>query len=254
MLEQIKAKALELHAKALELQPKAQAFAKQWGPTAILLSPILIAPVFVATVMSGPPTASPQSSITVKLPPAQPYVGKKHTDQTVASQQVVQTETKVVYVDVPAEDGKPATVKPVTVDVPVAIAPPVMVPTLQQSQPELDRIMTEPTLPPPPEKAPPRRVTVTPVQYDRTKTGKFQPDYPDTLRQAGVQGTVHVQVVVGPDGRPRYIRPITGPNAQLMDHVRKYGMKNWRFKPATVGGVPSTGNIDVSITFKLAGN
>ena len=242
MLEQIKAK-------AIELTPTAKAYA----PKVVLFAPVVLLPLFVGLVASVPAKPTPGASVTVALPPAQPYVAAGNTP-VVASQQVVQTETKIVYVPVPAQNGQAATVKAVEVQAPVttpaapAAQPATTAPTQNNpgSSPLLDQVFTQPA---PPPKPAPRTVSVTPVQY--IAGSKLQPGYPDDLRAAGVEGTVSVRVTVGPDGRPRSIRPTGKTDSRLSSYVQNYGMKNWRFKPATVDGMPGTGNIDISLTFKL---
>jgi protein TonB len=234
MQEKIKAKALQIAADV-----------KQHWKVLVLASPLLLAPVFIAIVETLPPPPPTPVSVTVTLPPVAPYQ-QKGWESVVPSQQVVQVATKVVYVEVPAKEGKPATTKAVEVPVQAAPAP---APVQQVPAPTvLDRIFTAP---PPPPKPTPRAAAITPVMMDRTAK-KFQPDYPNELRGLGIQGAVHVRVTVGPNGRPVSIRPVGQADSRLVGLVQKHGMKNWRFKPATVDGMPSTGNIDISLTFTLA--
>lgn len=228
---------------------------KEHAPKAAIMAPLILVPAFVAimaTVPSKPQTVATElgkwgNSVVIPLPEAKPYVpGEKR--EVVQGDQVVQVETKVIYVEVPAKNGKPATVEKKVVEVPVKLPEVVLVP--EEPKPtELDRIMAEPP-PPAVVKPTPRTVQMASVQYDRARMKNFQPPYPDDLRNDGIQGVVKVRVVVGPDGRPRLIRPLAG-HPRLFNVVKNHGLKNWRFKPALIDGMPSTGNIDVSITFKL---
>lgn len=235
MQEQIKAKALQI---ATDVK-------KHWK-VLVLASPLLLAPIFIAIVETLPVPPPPPVSITVTLPPATPYEATKGRiaiipPNMVPSQEVVQTETKIVYVQVPAKGDQPAQTQPVVVP-----AQPTPTPVQEPSKlPDLARIFAQQ----PPPKPKPRQVVVTPVEY--ASMANFQPSYSNDLRQDGVQGRVNVRVTVGPNGRPLTIRPLGPNNSRLFSSVQKYGMKNWRFKPATVDGVPSTGNIDVSLIFKL---
>jgi protein TonB len=66
--------------------------------------------------------------------------------------------------------------------------------------------------------------------------GNEQPDYPESLRQSGVQGTVIARFVVRPDGSVGEVRIVRGPE-DLHDTVRE-ALRRWRFRPATLNGSP----------------
>lgn len=72
--------------------------------------------------------------------------------------------------------------------------------------------------------------------------------YPDLARQAGAEGTVVVQALVGTDGRvreTRIVRSIPMLNGAAQDAVRQ-----WRFKPAATGGGPVATWVSIPITFR----
>jgi protein TonB len=72
--------------------------------------------------------------------------------------------------------------------------------------------------------------------------------YPDLARQAGVEGTVVVQALVGADGRvrdTRIVRSIPMLNGAAQDAVRQ-----WRFKPAASGGVSVATWVSVPMAFR----
>ena len=64
--------------------------------------------------------------------------------------------------------------------------------------------------------------------------GNAQPEYPESLREAGVQGTVIARFVVRADGSVGDVRVVRGPE-DLHDAVRE-ALRRWRFRPATVNG------------------
>jgi protein TonB len=64
--------------------------------------------------------------------------------------------------------------------------------------------------------------------------GNEQPEYPESLREAGVQGTVIARFVVRADGSVGDVRIVRGPE-DLHDAVRE-ALRRWRFRPATVNG------------------
>jgi protein TonB len=73
-------------------------------------------------------------------------------------------------------------------------------------------------------------------------------EYPDIARQAGVEGTVVVQALVGVDGRvrdTRIVRSIPMLNGAAQDAVRQ-----WRFKPAATGGGPVATWVSIPISFR----
>ena len=76
------------------------------------------------------------------------------------------------------------------------------------------------------------------------------PEYPVEARQAGVQGTVVLGLIVDTDGIPRNIRVLRslgyGLDERAVDTVRK-----WRFNPAKKDGKPVAVEIDVQVNFRL---
>jgi len=73
-------------------------------------------------------------------------------------------------------------------------------------------------------------------------------NYPDIARQAGVEGTVVVQALVGTDGNvrdTRIVRSIPMLNGAALEAVRQ-----WRFKPAATGGKPVATWVSVPISFR----
>lgn len=73
-------------------------------------------------------------------------------------------------------------------------------------------------------------------------------DYPDIARQAGAEGTVVVQALVGTDGRvkdTRIVRSIPMLNGAALEAV-----KQWRFKPASTGGRPVAAWVSVPMSFR----
>ncbi|BDU77620.1 energy transducer TonB [Mesoterricola sediminis] len=81
---------------------------------------------------------------------------------------------------------------------------------------------------------------------------KYQPPpppYPALAKIAKIQGTVVVQIVVGPDGIPVSAKAIEGP-AQLRQTAENYAM-SWKFEPAMLNGVAQTARFVLTMPFKL---
>ena len=75
------------------------------------------------------------------------------------------------------------------------------------------------------------------------------PVYPDMVREAGIDGTVTVQVLVGKDGRVKQAQAIDGPEPLRASGVAS--AKSAIFKPALQGTSPVEVWVMVPITFQL---
>jgi protein TonB len=81
---------------------------------------------------------------------------------------------------------------------------------------------------------------------------KFQPPpppYPPLAKIARIQGTVVVEITVGPDGIPIAAHAVEGP-AQLRQVAENYAM-GWKFEPAMLNGVAQTARFKLTMPFKL---
>jgi periplasmic protein TonB len=120
------------------------------------------------------------------------------------------------------------------------------IPTLQSAQPPAP-------LPLPPN---PASSTVKPAVPEaiRTTTAtpalpvtKVQPIYPELARRMKVTGTVHVAIVVDTTGKVISAKAVDG--ATVLRGSAELAVKQWRFKPATMNGMPVTGSGTVSVVF-----
>jgi protein TonB len=94
-------------------------------------------------------------------------------------------------------------------------------------------------------------VHVVDFDFSQMKT-KFQPPapaYPPLAKIARIQGTVVVEITVGPDGIPISAHAVEGP-AQLRQTAEAYAM-SWKFEPAMLNGVPQTARFKLTMPFKL---
>jgi len=79
---------------------------------------------------------------------------------------------------------------------------------------------------------------------------QVMPEYPEFARQAAVQGTVVLDIVVSTEGAVTQVKFVSGPEAlsqAAMDAVRW-----WRYEPYFVNGQPTTVETTVAIDFRLA--
>jgi protein TonB len=76
------------------------------------------------------------------------------------------------------------------------------------------------------------------------------PVYPEMVREAGIDGTVTVQVLVGKDGKVKQAQAIDGP-----EPLRAAGVNSARtaiFKPALQGTSPVEVWVMIPVTFQLS--
>ena len=79
---------------------------------------------------------------------------------------------------------------------------------------------------------------------------RVEPLYPREAREQRVQGTVMVHLQIGPDGRVRSSRELSGP-APLVPAALA-AVREWRFIPALLNGQAIDSEKDVSIEFQLS--
>lgn len=78
----------------------------------------------------------------------------------------------------------------------------------------------------------------------------YEPVYTDEARNAGVEGTVVLRLVVGGDGIPENVNIVTGLGRGL-DERAVEAVRQWRFEPTLVNGLPIRVPTTVEVNFKL---
>ena len=78
---------------------------------------------------------------------------------------------------------------------------------------------------------------------------KAQPQYPDLAREAGVDGTVLVQALVGKDGRVKDTKVVK--SIAMLDAAAEAAVKQWVFKPALSNNKPVAVWVAVPVKFTL---
>ena len=91
-----------------------------------------------------------------------------------------------------------------------------------------------------------RAKTSAPVAISRAT-----PKYPEAAREQGVEATVIVRFVVGPDGSVRRVKIIKG--HPLLDSAVAAAVRSWRFKPGTYEGHPVSMWRSARFPFRLSG-
>lgn len=78
---------------------------------------------------------------------------------------------------------------------------------------------------------------------------KAQPVYPDLAREAGVDGTVMVQALVGKDGKVKDTKVVK--SIPMLDAAAVAAVKQWVFKPALSNNKPVAVWVAVPVRFSL---
>ena len=79
---------------------------------------------------------------------------------------------------------------------------------------------------------------------------KLDPSYSEEARNAKLEGTVVVSLVVGEDGAPRDMRIVKALGLGL-DEKAIESLAAWRFRPAFVNGQPAPVAVNVEVNFRL---
>ena len=93
---------------------------------------------------------------------------------------------------------------------------------------------------------PPR---VSPEIMDSQIVYKVDPVYPDAARQAGLQGLVVLDAVIGQDGKVKRLRPVAGPG--LLAQSALDAVQSWRYTPYRSGGQAVEVETTISVDFRL---
>jgi TonB family protein len=78
---------------------------------------------------------------------------------------------------------------------------------------------------------------------------KVSPDYPDSWKRQGIQGTVHLRATITKEGTVRDVTVVDG--VPPLTKSAENAFKQWRYKPTTVDGVPVDVQTTVAITFAI---
>lgn len=84
-----------------------------------------------------------------------------------------------------------------------------------------------------------------------TKTGDARPVYPESMRAAGLEGTVPLEVVIGKDGHVIFARVVS---AQVHPEFAKAAIgavEQWTFTPTLLNGAPVEVTMTASVAFRL---
>lgn len=92
----------------------------------------------------------------------------------------------------------------------------------------------------------------TAVEYAVEGLANPLPKYPLVARKRGHEGQVSVRVSVAEAGQIINVKLIKSSGWDDLDQITLGILKSWQFKPATRGGRPIAGSIDLSFNFQLS--
>ncbi|MGH9739488.1 MAG: TonB family protein [Candidatus Acidiferrales bacterium] len=93
----------------------------------------------------------------------------------------------------------------------------------------------------------PTRVTINGNSMAARVTAIVPPAYPKVLQDTHVSGTVILRAVIEKDGSVQTLAPLSGP--QQLYRVAMDAVKQWRYQPTVVEGVPVEVSTTISINF-----
>ena len=83
-----------------------------------------------------------------------------------------------------------------------------------------------------------------------TTTNKVAPIYPELAKQTRVEGTVRLHTVIDTDGQVIEVTFVSGPPMLVQSAIDS--VKQWRFKPTILQGVPVQVECVLEVNFQLA--
>jgi|SRR5688572_2396113 protein TonB len=109
----------------------------------------------------------------------------------------------------------------------------------------------EPLPPPPPPPASRRPVRVGGVIKEPALTYRVEPVYPGVAISANIEGTVILEAIVNEDGRVETVRVLR--SVSVLDRAAVDAVKQWRYSPVILNGIPEKFILTVAVTFRLEG-
>lgn len=90
---------------------------------------------------------------------------------------------------------------------------------------------------------------MSPEEAEGNLLRRVEPDYPEQARKQQIQGTVLLDVQAGRDGSVQEVKLLSG--EPLLADAAIAAVKQWRFRPRTINGLPVEMQTKVTLNFKL---
>ncbi len=78
---------------------------------------------------------------------------------------------------------------------------------------------------------------------------RFPPEYPEEAKQARIQGTVRLDVIIGKDGGVQELNVLSGDPTLAQAAAR--AVREWRYQPIEIRGHAVEVRTEIDVTFKL---
>jgi TonB family protein len=98
----------------------------------------------------------------------------------------------------------------------------------------------------------PRRIRVGGNVQQANLIHEVRPDYPEAARQAGIEGTVSLEAIIGKDGTVvshRVLNTLTDPS---LVKAAAEAVKQWRYQPTLLNGEPIEVVTTITTNFRLS--
>ena len=90
---------------------------------------------------------------------------------------------------------------------------------------------------------------VSPETMEKRILTKVDPLYPESARQAGMEGMVVLEALIAPDGSVRRLRPLSGPDPLAQAAIG--AVQSWKFEPYLSSGQPVEVETTIAVEFRL---
>jgi len=78
---------------------------------------------------------------------------------------------------------------------------------------------------------------------------RVEPVYPEDAERQRIEGVVKLHMIIDRDGNIQDVDKMTGP--PLLVAAAANAVRQWRYKPTSLGGQPVEAGVDVTVTFRL---
>jgi TonB family protein len=127
-------------------------------------------------------------------------------------------------------------------------------PVVSEASAPSDNVLTSPggarSLAPPPVLAVPAPATPTGIVKQGQLIHRVDPEYPPIARDQHAEGTIRLNVTVGPDGIVRGVALLSGP--RLLVDAAERAVRQWRYTPTLLDGKPVEFQREVDLTFRFS--
>jgi TonB family protein len=96
----------------------------------------------------------------------------------------------------------------------------------------------------------PRRIRVGGVVMAAKLISQVKPVYPQSAREAGIEGTVRLQGIIGPEGSFITLRVVSSNDADLGGAALE-AVRQWRYQPTMLNGQPIEVQTEIEVDFRL---